>query len=717
MPPVRQASFTGGALAPGLHARTNLRDYANSLRLCRNMIPRQEGPLSNRPGLMYVGTCTSPVTSPNARLVPFVFGQGTLVGARSYVLEVVAGHIYVWKNGVKQAVDIATPYTSDEIPALKFVQNGYFMTICCRQRQTRELKWEGDTTWTLSTWALERTLPPPPTPTFTTAGTFGAPTPNPWGGDASNIPKIWEWVITAVMPESKSESLPCPVTLQASCVITTNHPCVIEWVGVPGAAEYNIYRGRNGKFGFIGSTVHKNAGTSTQRFNDDGQYPVYAETPPTARNPFVVLSTVGHEYDQQPQVVTYHDQRLVFANAWNAPGEVEMSRVGEYHNFDRSSPPKTEDAVTFNIVNRKYEEIRSLVSVRMGLLVMTNATEWLVAGSDGIIAQDDIALALKSHWGSSWLDPLIIGEEVLFLQDVGSTIRSMIPAIEDPGKDLTLLAQHFFQNYSIKDWCYAHEPFRLIWATRNDGQFLACTYVKEHDVVAWAQHDTGNGDVVESLCTIPTATEDKVYALVKRTVNGAQVRYLESFAPRLGQTVETGVFLDSARTYTGSRTTISDLTHLAGRTVYALATSTAGDVTVRGPYVVSPTGQITAGGANASFPASRTVHIGLPISAQAASLDVFSTQEEVRPSRKLIKKVFLEVQDSAPFRAGQRVGETARYARRPDGQEWPQEGYTGLAEVMIECDWDDSGAVVWQQTDPLPLTVLSLIREVEFGGH
>lgn len=735
MPPVRQASFIGGEIAPGLFGRTNLKEYANSLRLARNMIPRQEGPLCNRAGFRYLGRAKYDTGA--CRLIPFVYSEGTL--ARNYVLEVGAGYIRFWKDGAQvlypvghpqagQPIEVTTPWVYADIPFLKFTQSGQEMTICRAHLTPRRLVWyreplsssnvmNGVTVpasgWALYEWSLLRTLNPPAgVPTVAPGVGIGTPSGSGWPSDDTTVAKSWVWAVTAVDPINKSESLPVlslPVTTQ----INTSHTIDVTWPTVAGAGEYNVYRGRNGKYGFIGSVVAA-AGAGTATFHDDGQYPVYAETPPTGRNPFALL-TGTQMYDNQPQVVTYHDQRLCFANAWNAPAEVEMSRVGEYRNFDRASPPKAEDAVTFNIVNRRYEEIRNLVSVRMGLLILTNATEWLVAGSEGILAQDDIALVPKARWGSSWLDPLLIGEEVLFNLDVGSTIRSMIPAIEDPGQDLTLLAQHLFHGHTITSWDYCHEPFRVVWATREDGTLLSLTYVKEHDVSAWAHHDTGNGDLFEWVCSVPEGGDNVLYALIQRKFGAEVHRHIERMTPRTKTTYDQSgcVYLDSAIYNYVSGTTVA-CPHLVGREVNVMA-----DGRKYGPYTVSPGGTVT-------IPvAAMHVWVGLPIVAQGATLDMYSAQEELRPTRKLIKKVFAEVEASAPFQAGQGLNDPLRKAQLPDGQGWEPpapwatpryEGHTGLVEIPIESNWSDNGMVVWQQAEPFPLTILTLIREVEFGG-
>jgi hypothetical protein len=664
MPSVRQADFTGGEWAPGLCGRTNAKGYGRALRLSQNFIPRQEGPLSNRSGTIWKGSAKDAVNP--ARLISFIFSSGSI--AQAFKLEVGVGYIRVWKNGVRVAMpDIVTDYAAEDIRRLKFTQSGQVMTVACKQKVTRELTWVSDTQWTWAPFAVIRSLTPP----INLAVLVAPP------GDETVAAKDQQWVVTTVDAEDR-ESLPS-LYIEANCALAQNRPGQIRWATVAGADHYNVYRGRNGLFGYVGSS-------KTNTFNDDGAYPVYAEAPPSGRDPFPSA-------DFYPQIVTYHDQRLVFANMWNNPAGIEMSMTGEYKNFDRAKPPKASDAVTFNIVGTQYEEVRALVSHGDALIAFTNATELPITGSEGVIMQDDLVFGKPTHWGCSWLTPIVIGDSILFAQDVGGAVREYIPENPTQGNDLSLFAQHLFQGHSIVAWAYQHEPFRVLWAVRDDGVLLSCTYVRALDTWAWARHNTGGGDVFEDVCMVPEGTENAIYFLVRRMVNGQWARYVERLAPRVGQTREAGIFLDCAITASGQ--TINGLGHLEGREVYALA-----DGEAYGPFIV-------VGGAIRLPRPATTVNVGLAVDFKFASLDMYSTQDEIRPLSKTVRKVYMEVEESATFRAGQKWADTL--------MKWERPGlFTGLAEIAIDTTWETAGAVVVAVDEPLPLTVLSLIREVDW---
>jgi hypothetical protein len=67
----------------------------------------------------------------------------------------------------------------------------------------------------------------------------------------------------------------------------------------------------------------------------------------------------------------------------------------------------------------------------------------------------------------------------------------------------------------------------MLWAPRADGAFLSCTIDRDQTVLGWAPHYTEGA--VESMATIPNGDRDETWVIVRRTVNGATVRYIEIF--------------------------------------------------------------------------------------------------------------------------------------------------------------------------------------------
>jgi hypothetical protein len=430
--------------------------------------------------------------------------------------------------------------------------------------------------------------------------------------------------------------------------------------------------------------------------------------------------------------VTYFDQRRVYGNIPLSPSRIVGSVSGDYNNFDVQLNPGSSDAVTFDLASRYFEEIRGFLPT-WGLLALCSQSEWSVnsaQGSSNPITPSSIAARAQSYRGSSWLDPLLVGNLALFVQATGTEVRELVFNFFSntfQGDCVSVQSAHLLENHTVVDWAYAQNPYSIIWSVREDGKLLGFTYLKEQEVAAWHWHDTGPLDVngnathhFESICTIPEGSETAVYVVVGRVINGTYTRYVERFAsrriPRLptGQVdVQAGVFLDAAITYvaTGAMYAFSSLGHLAGQQVMVL-----GDGSVYGPYTVSPTGtiDITADCPDGVLRAT----VGLPYLSQVDLLPIYiNSAQSIRSNVKNVFRVSFEVADSR----GMWVGNT--YSTM---QEWNQrdvsDGYvaiqptTGLDHVRLPGTWEHDGSVRLEQRDPLPMTLLAVEREFELGG-
>jgi len=101
---LRQSNFNGGELSPSAIGRRDLKAYASSLALARNLMVRAEGPIRRRPGLAHVDMVRNrlePVTldagmvaMPNGGTpADLVSGAGTAttadLGAGDYVIATI----------------------------------------------------------------------------------------------------------------------------------------------------------------------------------------------------------------------------------------------------------------------------------------------------------------------------------------------------------------------------------------------------------------------------------------------------------------------------------------------------------------------------------------------------------------------------------------------------------------------------------------------------
>ncbi len=198
-----------------------------------------------------------------------------------------------------------------------------------------------------------------------------------------------------------------------------------------------------------------------------------------------------------PAISRFFQDRLVFANTYANPQTLWMSVIGLYNKFRRSVVLLDTDGITVNIPSRQVNEINGLTALNR-LIVLTKATEWSIGtGVNGILAPTSINIKPEGYRGSSGVDPVIIGNEVIYMQANGKVVRNLgfsFASDSFTGGEVNILAKHLFDKWTITDLVYQQDPDTIIWALRDDGVLLGCTYMKEQDVVGWHRHDTNSSE-------------------------------------------------------------------------------------------------------------------------------------------------------------------------------------------------------------------------------
>lgn len=97
-------------------------------------------------------------------------------------------------------------------------------------------------------------------------------------------------------------------------------------------------------------------------------------------------------------------------------------------------------------------------------------------------------------------------------------------------------------------------------------------------------------------------------------------------------------------------------------------------------------------------------------------LDISGAQ--VRDKTKLVRKVAVElVSSSRGLKAGTDEDHLDEWKQRDTSDEYaPVALFTGVAEISIKSKGDKYGRVLLRQTEPLPITVVGVTREVEISG-
>lgn len=756
---IPQISFGGGVISPATYARVDLQKFGSAMAEMTNFFVHAEGGASNRAGTMFVKEVKD--SSKVARGIPFRFsdaqayslefgdkymrvyrnggvvlesalaitaataanpveitsaGHGLSDGDEIYLdgmggMEALNGRFYIVDNATTdtfelQGVDgsalgsytgggtaarvftLATPYEEDDLATLKFVQSNDIMYIVHPKYAPRKLARTAHDNWTLTTITFAPTQAAPTNPIISNEGTPGTTTYN--------------YKITAVNDETAEESEPLDATTSggASSLSSTNFNR-ISFTAAAGAGSYNIYREDNGIYGKIGYT-------ETTTFDDKNLDPDLSDTPPKTRTPF----TGSGNY---PAAVGLHEQRTVWGGPDNNPLTTYMSQTGQYENMNVSSPTKDTDAVTFRIPGDEGSAIRHYRSFENRMLIFTSGAVRNVrpGGDVDAITPSSKQLGVDDYIGSTHTPPIIVKKNILVVSgqaDRGFEVHSLGYNIQQDsgsggyvGSDMTVLARHLFEGYTISEWTYAHRPYRLLTAVRSDGKLLVQTYLQEHQVFAWTLWETDGA--FESVWSIPEGQEDAVYFIVKREIGGETRRYIERLHSRSFDSIEDAFFVDCALTYEGDPATrVTGLDHLEGREVVILAD---GNI-VRG--------QVVTDGAVTIPNAASVIHVGLAYAGRLASLPVNVVRFTTMAKRKNVRSVSLRVLSTRGVYAGpspDRLEELPSRSTEPWGA--PAAVRSGIVRVPISGDWERDKQVFVETEPGLPMTVLSITPDFDTG--
>lgn len=772
MPVTVQRSFTSGEIAPSLRSRSDLVKYTSGLALCENFIVRSQGGVYSRPGLRFIAELDD--STKQGRLIPFSFNteQTYMLVFEHLKMRVVKDGGLVLAGGGPAIFELATPYTEAQLSRLGFAQSADVMTIVHPDHDPANLSRTADDAWSLADVDYSTTVTAPvfdgtvnatitgitqanpgvvttsaahgfltgnyvsidsvvgmtelntrlfiiTVLTPTTFSLYGEDTTGhgayvsggvvsqntgaqPVGSGAGDFEKTYNYVVTTI-DENGIESLESAPTSITTDSLSQTAGVRLSWGAVAGALNYRVYKDPSNNtdiYGWIGDT-------KTTTFDDFNIAPITSDAPPEDRQPFSGV-------DDKPAAVNYYQQRQIFANTNNEPQATFTTQTDNYVSLRTSNPARDDDAVTFTIVGKEVNEIRHLISLDT-LVLLTSGGEWVVSeGQDKVLTPSTVGVRIQSYNGSSWVPPVVINSTALYLQDKGARIRDLgyeFSSDKYTGNDLSLMSEHLFEGFEIISMAYAAEPYSILWCVRSDGRMLGLTYQREHQVWGWHQHITDG--LFESVATVAEGDRDAVYTIVKRTVNGADVRYIERMEVRDVSSAEDVFAVDAGLTYNGApATVISGLDHLEAEVVAVLAD---GNV-VEDLTVVS--GSITLSRA------ASVVHVGIPYLpvVELLDIDTGAPGETLKAKSLSVSKVTIEVEKSRGGFVGPTQDDDSDAPMQEIKPRFESDQYDSIAlrtfkeEVFIDPQWSKGGGVRIEQRSPLPLSILSVIPRVDVGS-
>jgi hypothetical protein len=291
-----------------------------------------------------------------------------------------------------------------------------------------------------------------------------------------------------------------------------------------------------------------------------------------------------------PELVTFHQQRSIFANHILKPNALWASEAGDLTSMSQSNPLVASDAFSQFLNSRDdIEWIDSNQKLSLG----TTADEWTVSGSDQISLTPENPVALRqTPQGSARLPALSVGQATLFVQRHARKIFSFnynLNIDKYRATDQSVIADHLTWHTIIKEWAYQAEPSSIIWCRLASGTLIGFTFQEEHKISAWHQHPIING-FVQRIATKPGKGQDDLWAIIERVIDGQSKLYLEKMASlQIIDGPKDCRNLDSFLVYEGPATsTLSGFDHLIGEEISLLVEGAA-----HPPVIVQADGSIT----------------------------------------------------------------------------------------------------------------------------
>ena len=751
---VSQVSFARGELCPPLYMRTDIEQYTIGLKTLKNGFVHQEGCVSNRAGLEYIGEVK--YSNKKTRLIPFVFNS-----EQTYIIEAGDKYFRFIQNGgyIVYPDDYGVLYDNEYVYVTTgtnsnnetyyeytFGETNYYTSIAIAADVTiyTDKLFEDEYGFVEDIDTEELTVKVSDADKKALRGEL-VEIETPYNADdLQNLKYVQSADVLTIThmdyaPKELSRldhhlwslddiifspSIEPPENVTATWTGTTTSNTRDYTYLVTAVDEKTLEE--SGRSETVTATGHREAywttseyftiswgavtgaieyniyrsvngifgyvGTaSTTSFVDDNIEPDMKETAPILKNPF--------DDGNNPSCCTYYQQRKIYGNTLNNPQTLYASQTSTSNNFNCSRPLVASDAVELPLADREVNEIRHLVPFK-DLIALTSNSEYRINGADGKFEANPMPVAtVQSSYGASHVQPVVSGSMVIFVEAGGSVIRELgYDYLSDSydGDELSLFASHLFEGKEVIYIAYSKAPYRILYVIFNDGSMATLTYNKKQKLCGWGR--TVTDGVFESVAVIREGREDIAYFVIKRKINNEYVRYVERNKTRIIKDAKKAFLVDCGlyAHFNTAVTSVSGLEHLKNTNVVVLA-----DGGVIEGLKVSASGTLT-------LPKETTdVVVGLPYEFELETLGVES--DNTHGLLKQINSVTINVLNSREdfFVVGNQ-GSEMQLARSINSINDTGYLYSGKKDATVLNTPSENATIHIKQKHPLPLTISSI---------
>lgn len=506
-----QTTFSGGQINRDAEGRIDLELYSKAARSIKNCYISATGFVFRREGLNYIDTTTS---NKECRLIDFEFSA-----TENYLLAFTEGQMKVYKEDALVATITSSPIntlTTAQIKEMDYLQLADTVMLFHKDFNIKILR-TSDTVWT------------PSAITYT------------------NIPYYAYGALSTSNPSSdltySSTSGKTKITL-GSAVGSSS------WVG-----QY-IYFDKGGVL-----QVYKYDSTTVLWGNWKVEPP---DTDTVSSGEWeletgyekIISSSRGY-----PSCACFGKGRLWLGGIKSSPTQLIGSQVDDFFNLDVGTGLDS-DAIVYSIVKGKQDRI-SYLYYHTTLQIFTQSSEWFVPiNTTNTITPKNFTVQSASDNGTS-CKPTVLDGSILFSDREGLVIRQFVydevrQNFNSP--NVSLLSSDLIVNVKklIARRPYANNPNSNAYMLNTDGTIAILNLLLEQEFRAFSLFET-QGEFEDI-----TELNGDIYVVVKRTINDADVRFIEKLSY--------DNYLDGSlvKTNATAQTSWSGFSHLNGEECYVI---------------------------------------------------------------------------------------------------------------------------------------------------
>lgn len=664
-----QTNFSVGELDPLLRSRTDLNQYKNALETAENVTIQPQGGARRRAGLEFIHDFGGSFTS--FKLIPFEYSVDD-----SYLLVVVTGRIYVFKNGTLQTningsgndYITVSAITASMINELNFTQAVDTLILIHKDLEPQRVVRNSDTSWTVGALPI------------------------------ANIPK-YAFTITTTAGNLYNTGVPHdhlePSGTDGNITITAKH----------SGSDANIFTAAASTY--IGQYINVEPFGRLRivRKVTAAKLEVYCEVPLFDTSN---IDDADWEYEEGyedvwsssrgwPRSAAFHESRLYFGGSGSRPNTIWGSKVIDYFNFDVGTALDDESVeATINT-----NQLNVIVNLNPGqdLQIFTTGGEFIVAqGANEPVTPANFLVKPQSRLGSRPGVPIedLAGATIIVQRQGKSLISFQFTdtTASYGAQPLSVLSSHLLNDpvdLSIRRATSTDETDRLFLVNAGDGSMAVYSILQAQNVIAPSRFTT-DGEFV----AVANELSD-TYTIVKRTVNSATVYYLEKFNESLT--------LDSAKS--GSAASSVAMSHLEGKTVQIVRDG-----------VLEPSQTVPASPYTITFgtAASTSYQVGLnyDITIKTMPAEPALPQGTVQGVNKRIVQVDAIVHETQNMTINGKPVAFRQFGTGVLGQ--PVQEFTGTKTVHGLLGFSNTGQITISQSVPLKMTVLGIEYRMSVGN-